>query len=87
MSMFLQGATLLLTVLGLVCGLLVLAREHDVRLAVAVLLEFLLGAGLLRLADHPTSGAIATAAVLVLVRKLITFGLRQDQRAGVSPAS
>ncbi len=47
--MFLQGATLLLTVLGLVCGLLVLAREHDVRLAVAVLLEFLLGAGLLRL--------------------------------------
>lgn len=87
MSTLLRGAALLLTVLGLVCGLLVLVRERDIRLAVAVLLEFLLGAGLLRLADHPTSRAIATAAVIVLVRKLITFGLRQDQRTGASPAS
>lgn len=85
-SMLLQGAALLLTALGLVCGLLVLARGRDVRLAVAVLLEFMLGAGLLRLSDHPTTyRTIATAAVVVIVRKLITFGLRKGQRTRVSP--
>lgn len=81
MSALLQEAALLLTILGLVCGLLVLAGERDVRLAVAVLLEFLLGAGLLRLSDHPTYRTIATAAVIVVVRKLVTFGLREDQRS------
>jgi uncharacterized membrane protein len=77
MSALLQGAALLTTMLGLACGVLVLARRHDVRNALAVLLEFLLAAGLLRLSDHPTYRSLATAAVIIGVRKLVTIGLRR----------
>lgn len=87
MSALLQGAALLLTVLGLGCGLLVLARQRDIRQAMSVLLEFLVGAGLLRLSDHPTYQALATTAVLVLIRKLVSFGLRQGGRGRVPPAA
>ncbi|MGI8433442.1 MAG: hypothetical protein ACR2LE_01665 [Nocardioidaceae bacterium] len=87
MSTLLQGGALLLTVVGLVCGLLVLVRQQDIQQAVSVLLEFLLAAGLLRLSDHQTYRTISTAAVIILVRKLVTFGLRQDQHSSVPPTS
>ena len=77
MSGLLQGTALVTTLLGLACGGVVLARGHDVRNALAVLLEFLLAAGLLRLADHPTYRSLATAAVISGVRKLVTIGLRR----------
>ncbi len=82
-STLVQGAALLLTVLGLVCGFLVLVRQRDIRQAVSVLLEFLLAAGLLRLSDHQTYHTISTAAVIILVRKVLTFGLRKDQQSSV----
>lgn len=81
MSTLLQSAALLTTVLGLLSGALVLARRHDVRSALAVLLEFLLAAGLLRLSDHPTYRSLATAAVIIVVRKLVTIGLRRGAAA------
>lgn len=81
MSALLQGAAQLTTVLGLACAALVLIRRHDVRNALAVLLEFLLAAGLLRLADHPTYRSLATAAAIVVVRKLVTIGLRRGTPA------
>ena len=80
MSALLQGAALLTTVLGLACGCLVLARRRDVRAALGVLLEFLLAAGLLRLSDSPTYRSLATAAVIIVIRKLVTLGLRRDRR-------
>jgi uncharacterized membrane protein len=43
----------------------------------AVLLEFLLAAGLLRLSDHPTYRSLASAAVIIVIRKLVTIGLRR----------
>lgn len=76
----LHALATLLTLLGLVSATLVLARSRNVQLTVAVLLEFLLGAGLLRLSDNPSWRALATAALLVVVRKLLTFGLGQAQR-------
>jgi len=85
-STLLQGGALLLTVVGLLCGLLVLVRQQDIRQAVSVLLEFLIAAGLLRLSDYQTYRSISTAAVIILVRKLVTFGLRRDQHSSVPPA-
>lgn len=76
-SALLQGGALVVTVLGLGSGLLVLARHRDVRQALAVLLDFLFAAGLLRLSDQATYRALATAAVIVAIRKLVMFGLRQ----------
>jgi hypothetical protein len=76
-SPLLQGAALLTTVFGLACGVLVLARQHDVRSALAVLLEFLIAAGLLRLSDHPTYRSLASAAVIIVIRKLVAIDLRR----------
>jgi hypothetical protein len=69
-----QGAALLLTALGLLCAGVVLARSRDVRQALPVLLEFLLAAGLLRLAHGATYQALATTALIVVIRKLVSFG-------------
>ena len=75
MSGVLQGGALLCTALGLVSALAVGLRSRDLRLAVGVLLEFLLAAGLLRLTDDPTPQALLTAAVVVLLRRLLSLGL------------
>ena len=70
-------AALLCVVLGLVSAGAVLARTWQLRQALPVLLEFLLAAGLLRLAHDATWRALATAAAVVALRKLVvTYGLR-----------
>lgn len=51
-----------------------------------MLLEFLLAAGLLCLFDDQTSDTISTAAVIILIRKVLTFGLRKDQQSAAPPA-
>jgi uncharacterized membrane protein len=79
-----QGAALLLTVLGLLSAGLVLARSRDVRQALAVLLEFLLAAGLLRLVHGATYQGLATTALIVVVRKLVSFGFNRGGHAGAS---
>ena len=76
MSAALQTGALLITVLALLSALVVLVAARDARVAIAVLLELLLAAGLLRLADDPGWRQIATAAVIVALRRLLSFGLR-----------
>lgn len=76
-----QGAALLLTALGLLCGGLVLARSRDVRQALAVLLEFLLAAGLLRLVHGATYQGLATTALIVVIRKLVSLGFTSGRHA------
>jgi len=76
----LQTGALLCTVLGLASALVVLGAARDARLAIAVLLEFLLAAGLLRLADDPGWRQLATAAAVVALRRLLTSGLRHASR-------
>jgi uncharacterized membrane protein len=77
------AAGLLCTLLGLVCAAAVLARTRRLAQALPVLLDFLMAAGLLRLTHDATWRALATAAVIVLLRKLVaSFGLRSAQVPG-----
>lgn len=75
MSPALQAGSLLCTAFGFVAGAVVLLRTADARTAVKVLLEFLLAAGLLRLADEPGWRQIASTAAVVAVRRLLAFDL------------
>ncbi len=76
MSSLTSSAALLCTVLGLASAAAVLARTRELRQALPVLLEFLLAAGLLRLTQDATWRRLATAAVVVAVRKLVVgYGL------------
>lgn len=80
MDRALQTAALAITVLGLLSTAAVLLRTREVRLPVGVLLDFLLAAGLLRLSASPTPTAIASAALIVLIRRVVSFGLAQRSR-------
>lgn len=76
MSELLQAGALLCTGFGLVAGTAVLVRTTQIRAALAVLLEFLLAAGLLRLADDPAWPQILAATAVIAVRRLLSASLR-----------
>ncbi|WP_052090686.1 hypothetical protein [Modestobacter caceresii] len=88
MSPLLEDAALLVAVLGLVSGLITLVRLRDVLLAFGVLLDFLVAAGLIRLAGELTFHGLLGVALVIAVRKLVMHALRADQRVpdGPSPA-
>lgn len=71
-----DGASLIVTGLGLVVGLLVLVRARQLGPALAAFLVMLTGAGLLRLAAAPTPARALAAGAVLLVRQLVTAGLR-----------
>lgn len=77
MGELLQTGALLCTCLGFVAGLAVLLRTASVPAALTVLLEFLLAAGLLRLADDPDWRQILAAAAVIAVRRLLAYALRR----------
>ncbi len=83
----LRSASLTVTALGVLSAGAVLARAREVRLPIAVLLDFLLAAGLLRLAVAPAPRALASAALIIIIRKIITFGFahRTAAPAAVRP--
>ena len=70
-----------LTAAGLVAGLLALAVTRRPGLALQVFLDFLMAAGLLRLTGDPGWPTIATAAVIVALRRVIGAGLRAGAAA------
>ena len=70
----------------LVAGLVLLATRQ-VAVALPVLLDLLLVAGLLRLSATGSWQAIASAAAIVVVRKLATLGIGAARRARAEPAS
>jgi hypothetical protein len=82
---WLQLGAVACTALGLVAASAVLLRGGDVRLTIGVLLDFLLAAGLLRLSGDPAPRTILTAAVIIAIRKVVSFGMAQ--RAAAAPAS
>ena len=65
---------------ALVAAALTLAVTRRPALALSVLLDLLMAAGLLRLVGQPTWQALATAAAIILLRRLIGFGLRTGGR-------
>ena len=75
-------AALAVTAAGLVAAALVLAVTRRPLVAVRVLLDFLLAAGLLRLTGDPGWPAILTAAVIVAVRRLLARGLLRAGHPG-----
>jgi uncharacterized membrane protein len=76
-SAALQLAAWATMLLGLLSAAAVLARTRAGLTAVRVLLEFLLAAGLLRLADDPGWRELAAAATVVAIRKLLAVGLHR----------
>jgi len=69
-------AALVATAFGLIAAAVVFAAARRLMPALAVLLDFLIAAGLLRLVGEPSWDAIVTAAAVIAVRKLVTAGLR-----------
>ncbi|MET9155580.1 hypothetical protein ABZX82_30535 [Streptomyces griseoflavus] len=76
MTAALHLAALTTTVFGLVASAVVLVAARRPRAALAVLLDFLTAAGLLRLTGEPSWDAVAAATAVIAVRKLVTAGLR-----------
>jgi hypothetical protein len=75
----------LLAAAAVTLGALALASTRDLSAALGVLLDLLLAAGLLRLAALDTWTAIASAAALVAIRKLVVLALRSDSRRPAAP--
>jgi uncharacterized membrane protein len=76
-----QTAALVCTFLGVVSAAAVLLRTHKAPLTLSVLLDFLLAAALLTLSAGPTAASLTTAAVLVLLRGVITTRLARTGTA------
>ena len=82
-------AAQLVTGAALVSAALALAATRRPALALAILLDLLLAAGLLRLVGDPGWTALASAAVVIALRHLVGSGLRSaaaSWRAGTSSA-
>lgn len=65
----------MIAVAGVLVGACLLAVTRDLRTALPVTLDLLMAAGLLRLTAAGTWQAIATAAAIVAVRKLVVLEL------------
>ncbi|CAL9336646.1 hypothetical protein SUDANB15_00175 [Streptomyces sp. enrichment culture] len=76
MTALLHLAALAVTAFGLVASAVVLVAARRLMAGLVVLLDFLIAAGLLRLAGEPSWDAIVTVATVIAVRKLVTAGLR-----------
>ena len=72
------------TAAALLAGLVALATTSRPAAALPVFLDLLVAAGLLRLVGEPGWQALAAAAGIVLVRRLIGFGLRTGGRTWTS---
>ncbi|MFJ8825434.1 hypothetical protein ACIREE_27120 [Streptomyces sp. NPDC102467] len=71
MSTWLQRAAMLIPVLGLVAAVAAWRLTHTVRQALAVLLDFLFAAVLLRLAAEPSWNSMVLAAAMIALRRLL----------------
>ena len=82
MTDVIEQAAVLLSAAGVLLGLAVTVATGRLLAGLPVFLEFLLAAGVLRLTLLDTWVAIATVAVLVLVRKVAVAGIRSAAAAG-----
>lgn len=75
MSAVLLAAAVLVAGLAVVAAAAALAATRSATVALPVLLDLLLAAGLLRLAADPGAAELGTAAALVVVRRIASAGL------------
>ncbi|URM88943.1 hypothetical protein LUW75_01675 [Streptomyces sp. MRC013] len=81
MNAWLQAASVLVTGAGLVSAAVACRLTGDARRALAVLLDFLTAAGLMRLTGDPSWGGILAAAAVVALRRVIGSGLGLSRAA------
>ncbi|SEK64959.1 Protein of unknown function [Blastococcus sp. DSM 46786] len=67
--------------IALVSGGLALAVTRRPALALGILLDLLVAAGLLRLVGDPGWRTVATVAIVIAIRHLVTYGLRLGARS------
>ena len=70
-----RDAALIVTAAGLIVAAVALARTRRARLALALLLDFLTAASLLRLAAPPSWPALGAAALIIAIRQLASHAL------------
>ncbi|MGJ7416010.1 DUF1622 domain-containing protein [Streptomyces cinereoruber] len=75
MNTWLQAASLLLTVCGPLAAAAAYRTTRTFRSALAVLLDFLTAAGLIRLAGDPSWSSVLQTAAVVALRRLLGMGL------------
>ncbi|MYV40990.1 DUF1622 domain-containing protein [Streptomyces sp. SID1328] len=85
MNAWLQAGAVLITGLGLVAAAAAWRLTHSVRAALAVLLDFLTAAGLLRLAGEPSWDSIILAAAVIALRKLLGASLHLSSANRTTP--
>jgi hypothetical protein len=81
MTAIAQEAALLVTAAGIVAAVLALVKTRQISLSLAVLLDFLTAAGLLRLVGPTSWQQLATVTLTITVRQLAGRGLRANQGA------
>ena len=89
MSVAVGAAALLVTIGALLAAAAALWSTRRVLPALTVLLDMLLAASLLRLAVDPTLTQLAGTALLVVVKRLASAGLRRAaaSRSGAFPTA
>lgn len=87
MTAVLLVASWSLAAAGILLGGLALAATRRVQVALGILLDLLLAAGLLRLVLADRWSAIATAAALVVIRKVVVLGLSAAESPGAATTS
>ena len=84
MTTITHDAALLITAGGLVVGAWALAKTRQIPLSLALLLDFLTAAGILRLAGLPSWSGLATVALTISIRQLAGRGLRALKPRGIA---
>lgn len=77
MDAALQTAALLVSAAAVVVFLLAYAVTRSIRTALPLLLEFLMAAGLIRLARDPSWDSILLTVAIIAVRKMAAFGIAE----------
>jgi len=76
-----EAAALLLTAVGVVSFLTAYATTRTIRCALPLLLDFLMAAGLIRLAGVLSWSSILLTVAIIAVRKVAAFGVAEKGTA------
>ncbi|SCK10056.1 hypothetical protein H181DRAFT_00524 [Streptomyces sp. WMMB 714] len=77
MATAIEAAALLVTAAGVVSFLTAYAATRRIRTALPLLLDFLMAAGLMRLAGDLSWGGILLTVAIIAVRKVAAYGVEE----------